>query len=77
MEKAEKWLVPALLSSVMAITMWIAADVRGLRAENSEALAKLDQRVTRSNNRLNGLCERIRVVEYVSLNMQTGSCASE
>lgn len=76
MKSLTDMLVPGMFAVILGLSGYIATELRAARAEQAEALDRIDGRVTRLNNRVNMLCERIAVVEW-QLIMRNGTCASD
>jgi hypothetical protein len=75
-EKAFQWLISSLVAMVLAL---VGLTYNNLRSQLSTIDMKIEaqsNRLTRTNNRLNGVCERMALAEY-QLNMRAGTCLSE
>ena len=64
-----QWVLSGSLAATLALVgvIYTGMDTR---------ISDLSSRLNRTNNRLNGACERIALLEY-QLNMRAGTCISE
>jgi hypothetical protein len=75
-EKAFQWLISSLVAMVIAL---VGLTYNNLRSQLNNIETKIEtqtSRITRTNNRLNGVCERMALAEY-QLNMRAGTCLTE
>ncbi|MGH8742876.1 MAG: hypothetical protein ACREUY_01205 [Burkholderiales bacterium] len=64
-----KWIISGLFAAMLGL-------IGVLYANMQTQIADQTARISRANNRLNGVCERIALVEF-QLTMKAGTCASE
>lgn len=75
-DKPFQWVISSLVAIVLALVGLTYNNLKGQLNSIEMKIEAQTSRVTRTNNRLNGACERVALLEY-QLNMRANTCITE